>query len=285
MYFNILNESEKAVILNKATEPPFSGKYLNYKRQGTYLCRQCNKPLFSSDFKFDSGTGWPSFDDCFENAINFVPDQDQIRTEIVCANCGAHLGHIFFDEGFTPKNKRFCTNSISLYFINKKIEPNIELERAIFAGGCFWGVEYLMQKAKGVVYTAVGYIGGHLPNPSYEMVCSSKTGHAEAVEVFFDRKQTSFENLAQLFFEIHDPTQLNRQGPDVGEQYRSEIFYTNENQKNIALKLIDILKNKGYNVVTKVSLATEFYVAEEYHQKYYQKTGSMPYCHYYVKRF
>ncbi|NLJ82686.1 MAG: peptide-methionine (S)-S-oxide reductase MsrA [Bacteroidales bacterium] len=156
---------------------------------------------------------------------------------------------------------------------------------AIFAGGCFWGVEHLMQRQKGVISVESGYTGGSTENPTYEQVCSQIGGHAEAVRIVFDDKLTDYKTLAKLFFEIHDPTQLNRQGPDVGLQYRSEIFYLTEEQKEIAERLIATLKNKGFDVKTKLTPASTFYVAEEYHQKYYKNKGTLPYCHVYTKRF
>ncbi|MEJ5266259.1 MAG: peptide-methionine (S)-S-oxide reductase MsrA [Bacteroidales bacterium] len=138
---------------------------------------------------------------------------------------------------------------------------------------------------KGVISTEVGYTGGYLENPTYKQVCYENTGHAEAVKVVFDNSIVSFEDLCKIFFEIHDPEQINRQGPDVGEQYRSEIFYTTEEQKIISEKLIAILISKGFNVATKLTPAGAFYPAEDYHQKYYQKTGKLPYCHFYQKKF
>lgn len=159
------------------------------------------------------------------------------------------------------------------------------LQTAIFAGGCFWGVEHLMQNTTGVISTEVGYIGGFTAFPSYEEVCSHNTGHAEAIRITFDPTIVSYETLAKLFFEIHDPTQLNHQGPDIGDQYRSEIFYNSPEQKETAEKLIAILKEKGYDVVTKVTGATTFYPAEDYHQNYYNQKGTQPYCHFYSKKF
>ncbi len=156
---------------------------------------------------------------------------------------------------------------------------------AYFAGGCFWGVEYLLAKEPGVLSIDVGFMGGRTVDPSYEEVYKELTGHAETVRVVFDPAIVSYEKLARYFFEIHDPTQLDHQGPDVGERYRSEVFYTSEEQKMTAEKLINILKSKGYNVVTKVTPASAFYEAEDYHRHYYEKTGKMPYCHSYTPRF
>lgn len=287
MKYNQLTPEEQRVILHKGTEMPFTGKYYHHKEKGTYTCKQCGAPLYRSEDKFDSGCGWPSFDDEIPGAVKRVPDADGMRTEIVCANCGGHLGHVFLGEGFTAKNTRHCVNSISMNFIpaEEKRKEATKTETAYFAGGCFWGVEYFFQKEKGVLSTRVGYMGGHLKHPTYDDVCEGNTGHAETMEVVFDPAQTSYETLARLFFEIHDPTQVNRQGPDIGEQYRSEIFYVNDEQKQIAEKLIKILKDKGYKVATKVTKADTFWVAENYHQSYYQKNGHHPYCHGYTKRF
>lgn len=159
------------------------------------------------------------------------------------------------------------------------------METAIFAGGCFWGVEHLLQKQNGVKSVVSGYIGGTVENPTYEQVSSKKTGHTEAVLVEFDPKIVSYETLAKLFFEIHDPTQADGQGPDIGPQYRSEIFYNSQQQKEVAEKLVALLRNKGVNVVTGITPATKFYKAENFHQDYYDRKGTQPYCHVYKKRF
>lgn len=158
-------------------------------------------------------------------------------------------------------------------------------QTAIFASGCFWGVQYHFERADGVLSTRVGYTGGHVDNPTYKQVCSGTTGHAEALEVVFDSDKVSYEDLAKLFFETHDPTQVNRQGPDVGEQYRTEIFYLDEDQRTTAERLIEVLRDKGVDVATKVTPAATFWEAEDYHQHYYGKNGHTPYCHIYTKRF
>jgi peptide methionine sulfoxide reductase msrA/msrB len=282
---NVLTKEEERVIIHKGTERAFTGEYTDNKAAGTYICKWCDAPLYKSDDKFDSYCGWPSFDDEIPGAVERHPDPDGSRTEIVCANCQGHLGHVFLGEGFTDKNTRHCVNSISLKFVPDEATKSSQNETAIFAGGCFWGVEHLFKKQEGVLSLEVGYIGGHKANPTYKEVCYENTGHAEAIKVEFNPKLISYQELAKLFFEIHDPTQLNRQGPDVGDQYRSEVFYTNEKQARIAKELIEVLKSKGLRVVTKVTKATTFWPAEDYHQDYYAKTGGTPYCHVYTKRF
>ena len=282
MKYNKLTSEEEAVIVNKHTERPFTGKYNNFSEAGTYVCKRCNAPLYQSKDKFKSDCGWPSFDDEIPGAVKRVPDG--LSTEIICTNCGAHLGHVFKGEGFTPKDTRHCVNSISITFIPAAAKIN-QPDTAIFAGGCFWGVEYYMEKAPGVISTEVGYIGGHSEKPTYEEVSGHKTGYAEAARIIFDPQKTNYENVAKLFFEIHDPTEENRQGPDIGDQYRSAVFYLNMDQKKTAENLVDLLKLKGFKVKTQIVPATKFWKAEEFHQKYYAKESGTPYCHKYVKRF
>ncbi|TCD47135.1 bifunctional methionine sulfoxide reductase B/A protein [Chlorobium sp. N1] len=284
MPYHPLTPDEERVIVHKGTEMPFSGKYYKNSESGVYHCRRCDAPLFRSQDKFDSGTGWPSFDDAIEGAVGEVPDADGRRTEIVCSNCGAHLGHVFTGESMTPKNVRHCVNSLSLDFQPAAV-PQPETAKAVFAGGCFWGVEHQLAKLDGVISVVSGYSGGTKENPTYREVCSGTTGHAEAVEVSYDPSVVDYETIARLFFEIHDPTQLNRQGPDVGNQYRSAVFYRDEEQKRVAEKLVAELKAKGYDVVTSIEKAGRFWEAEPYHQDYYEKSGHEPYCHIYQKRF
>jgi peptide methionine sulfoxide reductase msrA/msrB len=189
--FNDLTAEEAKVIISKATEYPFTGLYEKFNAKGTYLCKQCGNALFHSETKFDAACGWPSFDDEIEGAVKSVRDADGMRTEIVCASCGGHLGHVFTGEGFTPKNTRHCVNSISLDFV-PQVLPAGNYGTALFAGGCFWGVEYFLQKEPGVVAVVSGYTGGQVKNPSYREVCTGNTGHAETVRVTFDAKKTSY---------------------------------------------------------------------------------------------
>ena len=283
MKFNTLTTEEELVIVHKGTEMPFSGKFNSFHDEGVYTCRRCSAELFASSDKFDSHCGWPSFDDEITGAVKRIPDADGHRTEIQCAACGAHLGHVFVGEHLTHKNTRHCVNSISMNFIPVKRSPAIA--KAVFAGGCFWGMEYQFKKAPGVTAVYSGYTGGTKADPTYKEVCTGTTGHLEAIEVSFDPAQTTYEELAKLFFEIHDPAQANGQGPDIGTQYLSAVFYMDDEQKRIAEKLIGILREKGYTIATRLIKADTFWKAEEYHQDYYARTGGAPYCHAYTKRF
>jgi peptide methionine sulfoxide reductase msrA/msrB len=281
--YNELTPEEERVIVHKGTEAPFSGKYNDFFEKGSYHCKRCGALLYRSDDKFPSSCGWPSFDDEVKGAIRREMDADGRRTEILCAHCGAHLGHVFEGEGLTEKNVRHCVNSISMTFVPEKDTSHVA--KAYFAGGCFWGVEYLFEQKEGVLSAVSGYMGGTKENPSYRDVSSGKTGHREVVEVTYDAEKVSYEELAKFFFEIHDPTQANGQGPDIGEQYQSVVFYNDEEEKLTAQKLIEILKDMGYEVVTQVRPAGEFWEAEEYHQDYYDKNRKRPYCHVYQKKF
>lgn len=283
--FNKLSKQEEYVIIHKGTERPYTGKFYDFYETGTYACKQCNAHLYKSSAKFDSSCGWPSFDDEIEGAVIRKTDADGRRTEILCANCNGHLGHVFTGEGFTQKDTRHCVNSLSLNFIPDEPSGIVEKEMAYFASGCFWGVEYHFSKAKGVLSTTVGYSGGKIKNPTYKEVCSGLTGHAETIEVEFDPSIVSFETLTKLFFETHDQSQKDGQGPDIGPQYRSEIFYVNQAQKNTAENIMKDLENREYKVVTNLTPFEKFYVAENYHQDYYDHNGKKPYCHAYQKKF
>lgn len=278
-----LTPEESRIINEGHTERPGSGRYNHFNREGVFICKRCDAPLYLSNSKFSSGCGWPSFDDEISRAVERIPDKDGFRTEIRCHHCHAHLGHVFTGELFTPKNIRHCVNSLSLSFAPAYTQEGYE--RALFAGGCFWGIEKLVEELKGIIKTTVGYTGGHVAHPTYEEVCSGSTGHAEAIEIIFNPAVIDYETLAKFFFEIHDPTQKDGQGPDIGNQYRSAVFYLTEKQKNTIEKLIKELERNGFHAVTSVLPASSFYRAENYHQHYYQRTGAAPYCHRRVNRF
>ena len=200
--------------------------------------------------------------------------------DIVCKLWGASGSH-FKGEGLTEKNIRHCVNSISLIFIPDKKEA---IAKAYFAGGCFWGIEHLFEYKHVVISAVSGYMGGHTANPTYQNVIQGNTGYLEVVEVTYDPAEVDYEELAKFFFEIHDPTQVDGQGPDR-EQYLSAVFYKRDDEKKIVNKLIDILNAKGYKIATKVLPAGTFWKAEEYHQNYYDKKKQRPYWHVYKKKF
>jgi len=277
----ILTPDAYRVLRQAGTERPFTGKYNDFSETGVYYCGACGTPLFASETKYDHGTGWPSFTAPLgKDRLEFLEDRSHgmIRTEVRCAACGSHLGHLF-DDGPAPTGQHFCINSIALGF---KPMDRVEgmkkegTETAVFAAGCFWGVEDKFGRIKGVRSTRVGYTGGHTKDPTYQKVCSDTTGHAESIEVVFDPKEVRYAELLDAFFRFHDPTQVNRQGPDTGTQYRSAVFYQNEAQKEAALEAIAKLNASGqYDrpIATQVLPASEFYQAEDYHQKYYEKLG------------
>jgi len=279
-----LTEEEERVIVRKGTEAPFTGKFERHAEKGVYTCRRCGAALYRAEDKFDAACGWPAFEDAVPGAVRRVPDADGLRTEILCATCGGHLGHVFTGERLTPRDTRHCVNSVSLDFV-AEADTGTAFEKALFAGGCFWGVEYYLQQARGVIRAVSGYTGGRTEHPTYRQVCAGGTGHCEAVEVLYDPRQTTYENLARFFFEIHDPTQEGRQGPDIGEQYRSAVFVRDGAQRATAEKLVARLRAKGFNVVTRIEEAKTFWPAETQHQDYYFIKGSTPYCHRPVKRF
>lgn len=278
-----LTPQAKFIIIDKGTEYPVFDNCPNLSKEGTYLCRNCGGALFKHQYKFNSNCGWPSFDQELPRSVKKLLDKDNSRTEILCNKCSAHLGHIFYGEGLTDLNTRYCVNSASIELIN--FNDVQDTEEAILAAGCFWGVEYYLQKLTGVLQTEVGYIGGKIDNPSYEQICQTNTGHIEAIRVIYDPLVISYEQLVKYFFEIHDFTQDNGQGPDIGEQYLSRIFYYNDNQYQISQNIIKQLENKNYCVATKLEKMSTFWQAEEYHQNYYNEKKAKPYCHTWQKIF
>jgi peptide methionine sulfoxide reductase msrA/msrB len=271
------------VLVNKATEYPYTGEFTDNDAIGSYLCRQCGTALFRSINQFHSGCGWISFDDEITGQIKHIKDSDGMRTEIICQECSGHLGHIFHGENLTVKNKRYCVNSASLDFVlNTTVNKTEEI---ILAAGCFWGVEYYLQKIDGVILTEVGYCGGFMDNPIYEDVKKQITGHLEVVRVIWDSKKQDLVTILKTFFETHDPEQVDGQGPDIGNQYLSAIFYYSEHQKQVAEDIMAILTNKGYNLATQLRPVEKFWIGEEYHRDYYKNKGALPYCHGYTKRF
>ncbi|MBA4696283.1 MAG: bifunctional methionine sulfoxide reductase B/A protein [Legionella sp.] len=270
------------IIRESATEKPHTGSYTHFYKEGSYLCKGCGIALFRAHSKFNASCGWPSFDESITQNVTEKKDKDGLRTEIVCTQCNAHLGHVFYGEQLTSKNKRFCVNSQSLDFISNT--NVIKTEEAILAGGCFWGVDFLLGKLPGVLFTEVGYTGGDYASPTYNDVCTGNTGHFEAVRVIYSPSQIDYERLLKYFFEIHDPSQLHGQGPDIGSQYQSAVFYYDDNQRKTAEKLILELE-KSITIATKLLPVQTFWPAEELHQDYYLKTKHQPYCHFYTPRF
>ena len=271
------------VICHHATERPNTGAYNKLVQQGSYLCRRCGLALFRANNQFSAGCGWPSFDESLATNVKQIPDPDGLRTEIQCNRCNAHLGHVFTGEYLTIKNTRFCVNSLALDFVNDS--HVLDTDEAILAGGCFWGVDYHLGQLPGVLKVDVGYCGGTIDHPTYDQVCRGHTQHYEAVRVVFDTEKTDYHSVVKRFFETHDPTQQNGQGPDIGSQYHSAVFFYNHDQLNQTQELMTELMQNGYNVVTQVLPAHVFWPAENYHQQYYSKQGKEPYCHQRVFRF
>ena len=269
-YFNHLTDLEKKILKDKGTEPPFSGEYNNLFDAGVFVCRACENPLYESNTKFNSGCGWPSFDEEIKNSIVRYQDLslDRERTEICCAKCDGHLGHVFKGEKMTKKNTRHCVNSLSI-----KFKQYNHLQQATFGSGCFWNIDNIFRTKKGVYLIQVGYMGGE-EQPTYEQVCSGKTKHIEVVNIHFDEKLITYNELLSVFWENHNPTTLNKQGLDEGYQYKSIIFYHTAQQKKEATKSMhEYQLQLDKPIVTEILLNKKFYRAEEYHQDYFNKNN------------
>jgi peptide methionine sulfoxide reductase msrA/msrB len=311
-----LSDLQYQVTRCSATEPPFDNEFWNNKEPGIYVDVVTGEPLFSSLDKFDSGSGWPSFTRPLAvGAVVERPDRSHgmARTEVRSQVSDSHLGHVFPD-GPGPTGQRYCINSAALRFIPAEelaaqgyaefvpafvaagVLPGAasaaaeggqrtqrRLETATVSGGCFWGVEHLLRELDGVVETEVGYTGGSVDHPTYEQVCTGRTGHAEAVRITFDPTVVSYEEVLRYFFRLHDPTTKNRQHNDIGTQYRSAIFVGSPEQRTTAARVIreeDASGRWQRPVATEIEDAGPFWVAEDYHQDYLVKHPNGYNCHF-----
>ncbi len=279
----VLSPDLYAVARDADTERAFTGTMWNSETKGTYYCATCGLKLFKSNQKFTSSCGWPSFfEQDNKNSVVFKDDNSygMRRTEALCGRCDSHLGHLF-DDGPEPTGKRYCMNAISLDFAPDGVATNsANTDTIVIGGGCFWCVEAVYENLDGVISVYSGYAGGTVDNPSYEEVCTGRTGAAEVVEITYDKSKTNLDEIFQVFFTVHDPTTLNRQGADQGTQYRSAIFYKNEKEKNAAQSLINELNKEVFSnkIVTTLEPLQKFFKAESYHQGYYNNNKNQPYC-------
>lgn len=271
----LLTPEEYRITRQKGTERAHSSDMCSLFEPGIYACVCCGTELFDSEEKYESGTGWPSFTQPLkENAIAYHKDKGfgMYRIETVCNTCDAHLGHVFQD-GPPPSGLRYCMNAVAL----KKVESNIR--KATIGGGCFWCTEAVFLKLKGIVKVESGYSGGKNKNPTYREVTSGMTGHAEVIEISYDKTMISYADILRIHLTTHDPTTLNRQGADKGTQYRSVIFYRSEEEKQQAFEAIEeVQKSVDDMIVTEVKNFEIFYKAEDYHQDYYANNAQNAYC-------
>lgn len=273
-----LSDEQYRITRQKGTERAFSNEMCSIFEPGQYACVCCGTLLFDADEKFESGTGWPSFTQpAKENAVAYNGDDSfgMTRIETTCNTCDAHLGHVFPD-GPEPSGLRYCINAEAL----TKVKFDEQTAKAIFGGGCFWCTEAVFQKVKGVSRVVSGYCGGEIVNPTYREICSGRTRHAEVVEVTYNPKEISYQDLVRIHLLTHDPTTLNRQGNDSGTQYRSVIFIKNAEEKKTAEELTSSLNKEVYEnkIVTEIAEFEVFYPAEDHHQNYYNENPYEGYC-------
>ncbi|MGA1812153.1 bifunctional methionine sulfoxide reductase B/A protein [Frondihabitans sp. 4ASC-45] len=311
-----LTPQQYRVTQKNGTEPAFRNEYWDTHDDGIYVDVVTGEPLFSSIDKYDSHTGWPSFTKPIEPASVTTKTDRKLfvkRTEVRSASGDSHLGHVFPDGPLATGGDRYCLNSAALRFVpaasleaegygaysalfTPKENPMTDTsaatvtaahqdpapattETALLAGGCFWGAQQLLRRRPGIISSRVGYSGGSVENATYR----NHTGHAEAVEIVFDPAVTSYREILEFFFQIHDPSTKNRQGNDVGDSYRSAIFYTSDEQKSTALDTIADVNESGLwpgKVVTEVTAAGPFWEAEEEHQDYLEKDPFGYTCHF-----
>ena len=276
-----LTPEQYQIIRLKGTERPFTSDMCELLEPGNFACVCCNTPLFDSSGKFASGTGWPSFTQPVkENAIAYTQDgsHGMGRIEVTCNTCDAHLGHVFPD-GPEPSGLRYCINAISITKFDEDATPGITTSLATFGGGCFWSTEALFQQLRGVVGVTSGYAGGNLENPSYHQVCSGTTGHAEVVQIEYDPNEISYADLLRVHFATHDLTTLNRQGADMGTQYRSIVLYRNDEEfEQVSTLKRELSAQLEKPIVTEVAPLETFYPGEDNHQDYYQSNLQGSYC-------
>lgn len=277
----LLSPDQYRVTRQHGTERAFTGEYCESYSPGIYSCICCATQLFDSTEQFNSGTGWPSFSGPVkQDVLRYEWDHrfGMNSVEVLCNVCDAHLGHVFPD-GPQPSGLRFCINSVSL----KKQEPvktQVDsLETATLGGGCFWCTEAIFNELAGVESVISGYSGGKSSNPSYWEVSHGNSGHAEAVHIRFNPGIISYDDLLRIFLATHDPTSLNRQGADVGTQYRSIILYHNDEQLQTAKSVLEEMQSLfDRNIVTELVPFSAFFEAEQEHKDYYRNNPDKAYC-------
>ena len=272
---DILSPDVFSIARQKGTERANSSAMCSLFEPGKYNCACCGTYLFDASEKFDSGSGWPSFTQpALPNVIDYIKDTTfgMQRVEVTCSTCDAHLGHVFPD-GPEPSGLRYCINALSM----KKQDNN--LKKLVLGGGCFWCTEAVFQEIKGVTKVTSGFSGGDIRNPTYREVCSGKTKHAEVIEITYDASIVTFSDLVFIHLLTHDPTLLNQQGADIGEHYRSVVFYHNEAEFEAA-KLVMAKVQEAYNnpIVTALTPFEAFYPADAEHQNFYKENTEQGYC-------